>query len=249
MMDEIALIADIHGNLPALTAVAADLENRGITNIYCLGDICGRGPLGSLTLDWCRAHCQKIIMGNWEDFLLTRPELPMAKGYIRELGSERYEFLRTLPFSEKFFLSGRRLHLFHGRPLFPEAPNGEATQEAMLKMFTVLEDSCPADVVGYADIHRQYKSDFFGTGKVLFNTGSVGNSFCTNNACYVILRGTLHSRTPAPFSLEFVNLPYDIQAAIAHAKDAADWFDWENYAEMISTGTWRSLCYKDSGVT
>lgn len=244
-MNEIALIADIHGNLPALEAVAADIRARNINTIYCLGDLCGRGPNSAAVLDWCREHCAVILMGNWEDFLLRHPERPMAKGYVLELGPQRYASLQALPFSEKFWISGRRMHLFHGRPLYPGAPNNEAAEEAKLKMFTILEDFAEPDIVGYADIHRQYKTDFVQCGKVLFNTGSVGNSFCTSNACYAILRGAMHGKAPSPFSVEFVSLPYDVEKAIANAKEAAAWFDWENYAAMISTGTWRSLFYKE----
>lgn len=245
-MDEIALIADIHGNIPALHAVAEDIKNRGIQTIYCLGDICGRGPNSAAALDWCKKNCAVVLMGNWEDFLLRRAALPMASGYIRELGPQRYASLRGLPLSEKLWISGRRLHLFHGRPLYPGAPNNEAPAEAQLRMFEILEDSVSPDIVGYADIHRQYKTDFERVGKVLFNTGSVGNPFCTPNACYAIMRGILHGRAPAPFSLEFVSLPYDTAQAVADAKAAADWFDWETYARMITTGNWQSLRYRET---
>ncbi|MFM8723505.1 MAG: metallophosphoesterase family protein, partial [Planctomycetaceae bacterium] len=39
-----ALISDIHGNLEALKAVLADIRSKGITEIFCLGDVVGYGP-------------------------------------------------------------------------------------------------------------------------------------------------------------------------------------------------------------
>ncbi len=39
----IAVIADIHGNLPALEAVLADLDGRGADLLVGLGD-CASGP-------------------------------------------------------------------------------------------------------------------------------------------------------------------------------------------------------------
>ncbi|MBU3729327.1 MAG: metallophosphoesterase, partial [Phycisphaerales bacterium] len=39
-----ALISDIHGNLPALEAVLADIGSRGCDRKVCLGDIVGYGP-------------------------------------------------------------------------------------------------------------------------------------------------------------------------------------------------------------
>ncbi len=34
-MESIALLADIHGNTPALLAVEADIRERGIDTVYC----------------------------------------------------------------------------------------------------------------------------------------------------------------------------------------------------------------------
>ena len=36
-----ALISDIHSNLEALEAVLADIEQQGIEEVFCLGDIVG----------------------------------------------------------------------------------------------------------------------------------------------------------------------------------------------------------------
>ena len=40
----IAVIADIHANLPALRAVLDDIARIGADSIYCVGDVVGRGP-------------------------------------------------------------------------------------------------------------------------------------------------------------------------------------------------------------
>src|ERR1043166_4788130 len=50
----LAVIADIHGNLPALEAVLADIERRGVTRIVDLGD-CVAGPL------WPRETCEVLM--------------------------------------------------------------------------------------------------------------------------------------------------------------------------------------------
>jgi Icc-related predicted phosphoesterase len=46
----IAVLADIHGNLPALEAVLADVDRRAVDRIVLNGDIAG-GPLPGQTLD------------------------------------------------------------------------------------------------------------------------------------------------------------------------------------------------------
>ncbi len=43
-LDKIAIISDIHGNLPALESVLADITDRKIEKIFCLGDMTGKGP-------------------------------------------------------------------------------------------------------------------------------------------------------------------------------------------------------------
>jgi len=49
-----AIIADIHSNLEALTAVLDDIEHRGgVDEIWCLGDIVGYGPDPCECLDDC----------------------------------------------------------------------------------------------------------------------------------------------------------------------------------------------------
>lgn len=240
-MDEIALIADIHGNLPALEAVAADINARGISRIFCLGDMCGRGPKGSAVVDWCRANCEVIIQGNWEDFFIQEPYNRKAKNYIEELGPVQFDFIKTLPLSHKMWMSGRRIHLFHGRPLYAQIVFAEAPPEEKLELFSVLNDDTAPDVVCYADIHRQYKTDFQDDPRVLINTGSVGNSFCTPTACYTIMRGTDGAKEPAPFSFEFASVPYDHRPAAENARKEASWFDAEPYIKEITTGTWQDI--------
>ena len=40
----LALVSDIHGNLPALEAVVADIRRHGVDQVLCLGDNLS-GPL------------------------------------------------------------------------------------------------------------------------------------------------------------------------------------------------------------
>lgn len=234
-MTEIALIADIHGNRPALDAVAADLAARSISDIYCLGDTCGRGPEGAYAYDWCKANCSVFLQGNWEEYL--------AAGYgthytEHDIGQDRMAEMGTLPLYHRFWLSGRRVHLLHGRPLFKGKSMTEDGIDERIGLFSAVPDEFAPDIVGYADIHRQYKHDLHNDPRVLFNTGSVGNSFSTNNAHYVILRGELDSQVKAPFSLEFVSVPYDVEQAVSIGFAHADWFDAEPYSVELRGGKW-----------
>ena len=80
-----AIISDIHSNLEALTTVLADIENRGIKTIYCLGDIIGYGPDPKDCLDLVIAKTQACVMGNHDYAILYEPT-------NFNLGAERASF-------------------------------------------------------------------------------------------------------------------------------------------------------------
>ncbi len=68
-----AAISDIHGNLPALQAVLADIDHEGVDVIINCGDTLG-GPLESAkTADLLMARGIPMIAGNHERQLLTLP--------------------------------------------------------------------------------------------------------------------------------------------------------------------------------
>ncbi len=68
-----AIISDIHSNLAALETVLADIEQRGVTEIICLGDVIGYGPNPRECLDLVREKCRLCIMGNHDHAVLYEP--------------------------------------------------------------------------------------------------------------------------------------------------------------------------------
>jgi predicted phosphodiesterase len=60
----IAIISDIHGNLPALEAVIEHITARGATRIWCLGDTTGYGASPSACLARVRSACEVVLSGN-----------------------------------------------------------------------------------------------------------------------------------------------------------------------------------------
>lgn len=240
-MDKIAIISDIHGNLPALKAVAEDIMARGISRIFCLGDMAGFGPNGEEVITWCREHCELIIYGNWEEFFHIYTHYDKSKKYIEHLSAESLEYIKDLPLSHKMWISGKRLHLIHGRPVHKETMWMEHPAEKLMELFTSVEDHMPPDIVGYGDLHRQYKYDFHGSHRVLFNPGSVGAPFGGTEACYMVISGNIGSKVLSPISMEFIKLPYNIEQAIQNAMNESSWFDYEPYIKSITTGTWQNV--------
>ncbi len=248
-MERIAIISDVHGNIPALQAVFADIRSRSITRIICLGDMIGKGPNPDLAVDMVRARCELVIMGNWEQGVLDRDNLPpgfkaVAEWTAQKVGSERELYIRSLPYSADLLLSGKLVRLFHSsaKGIYHRVQQHHALEER-LAMFentpatgTPASGRCP-DIVGYGDIHQAYVQNFL--GKTLFNCGSVGNPLEIPQAAYAILEGAIDSEQSAPFSLQLVRLPYDRELAIRQAAAEDDMPEREAYTNELRTAKYR----------
>lgn len=121
-----AVLADIHGNLEALSAVLADIENRRyVDDIVCLGDIVGYGPDPAACLDLIREKAGLILAGNHDLALISADVLsqlnPDARTVIlwtaERLDPEQRRYLFSLPLE---FKTGP-FHFVHGSP---EQPSG-----------------------------------------------------------------------------------------------------------------------------
>lgn len=60
----IALISDVHGNLPALRAVLEDVERVGVSEIWCLGDVVGYGAHPNECVELVAERCSRWLAGN-----------------------------------------------------------------------------------------------------------------------------------------------------------------------------------------
>ena len=77
---KIGIISDIHGNLPALQAVLAEIDAEGVDHIINVGDTLG-GPLESAhTADLLMQRGIPMIAGNHERQLLTFPPEKLGNG-------------------------------------------------------------------------------------------------------------------------------------------------------------------------
>lgn len=114
-MSRIAVLSDIHGNLPALEAVVADAGARGCTSFLNLGDILS-GPLWPAeTADYLMARAWPTIAGNHERQLLhVAPErMNASDAFTRPLLSDaQLRWLAALPAT----LALEGVFLCHGTP-------------------------------------------------------------------------------------------------------------------------------------
>ena len=247
-MEKIAIISDIHGNITALEAVLADINQRGIHRIFCLGDSIAKCANPDLVVDKLREVCEVMLIGN-SDYSICRPEVKDKKFWSRvKIGEERANYLFNLPISYEFYLSGHLIRLFHASPvglsnIYNPMFSNKGTRYEGSELYNpedlfqntdfigkTSNDPIP-DIVGYGHIHTPCIFRF--KNKTVFNPGSVGisvemlntdvndksNKFSTL-ASYIIIEGNYNSKDLASISFNLVRVPYDIEKEIKYLEQS-----------------------------
>lgn len=244
MLERIAIISDIHGNIPALKAVLKDIQEKHIQRIICLGDLVGKGPDSDLVIDLIREECETVIKGNWDDFITKDTEFETLKWHQNKLTNDHCLYLESLPFFYEFYMSGKVIRLFHASPysVYTRIQPWDSF-EKRLSMFdntehTGLNNIGTPDIVGYGDVHQAFIQHFH--GKTLFNVGSVGNPLDLTTASYTIIEGKFQSKEESSMSIQFARVPYDVDLAIDLAKDKK-MPDLLPYIQELTTAKYRGI--------
>ena len=87
----VAVISDIHANLPALERVMAEIDKSGVDEIWCLGDAVGYGANPSECLAILADRCSVFLVGNHDLGLLRIKDHPyeLSHGLVLERGRDR----------------------------------------------------------------------------------------------------------------------------------------------------------------
>jgi diadenosine tetraphosphatase ApaH/serine/threonine PP2A family protein phosphatase len=119
----VAVLSDVHSNLPALEAVLAAIEEAGAEELWCLGDVVGYGAQPDACADLIRDRCEVCLVGNHDLAVLGGLDISsfseaaaVAVEWTRENASEATsEFLGGLE------PAGARggVALFHASPSDP----------------------------------------------------------------------------------------------------------------------------------
>jgi len=188
---QIALLADIHGNLPALEAVLAHPAYRTAERAFCLGDVVGYYPAPRECAALLRREGIETILGNHDAaYLEGRPcrDNPVGRASQRLMqkliDQPTRDFLASLPGQLTVDMEGVRLWLIHGSPADP--------LEGYLNPADPIEIPSQVDVLAMGHTHRQFARRI---GQALaINPGSVGQPRDgQDGACFATLE--LTSRT------------------------------------------------------
>ncbi len=66
-MKRIAIFSDVHSNYPALESVLHDIEEKGIQETFCLGDLVGYGPYPNEVIEEIRSKSIPTLQGNYDE--------------------------------------------------------------------------------------------------------------------------------------------------------------------------------------
>jgi len=184
MSERVAVITDIHANLPALERALQRIDELGIERIYCGGDLVGYGPHPNEVCALIEERAIPTIYGNY-DYAIARDLDDCGCAYItpadRELGQRSVAwtlantdarskaFMRELPFDLRFQLGRLGVRLVHGSP---RKVNEYLFEDKPASLYERLAAAETADVLVFGHTHKPWVRTH---GGVLFvNCGSVG---------------------------------------------------------------------------
>jgi predicted phosphodiesterase len=119
----VAVITDIHSNLPGLEAVLAAIDADGIDEIWCLGDVVGYGAEPDQCADLIRERCALCLVGNHDLAVLGALDVASFSEAAAEAVAWTRDNIaeRTLEMLRELEPIGRRegIGLFHASPRDP----------------------------------------------------------------------------------------------------------------------------------
>ncbi|MEW5953630.1 MAG: metallophosphoesterase [Bacillota bacterium] len=112
----IAVFSDVHGNLPALRAVLADIRGKNPDLVLCAGDLVGYGPFPGEVVDLVQSRGILTVQGNYDD-AVANFRLVCGCDYksdrAREIGEHSIIFAKTnTTDSQKGYLAALPPQLF-----------------------------------------------------------------------------------------------------------------------------------------
>ena len=233
----IAVLSDIHGNLPALEAILADVARRGVDHVVNQGDHVSGPLMPAETAQFLMRQPWTQINGNHDRELATSDpaDLIPSDAFARaQLGGEALEWLAGLPPSSTVNDGGLLLHGTIRRDteyLLETIENGAARLATPAEIEVRLgEAQAEVMLCGHSHIPRSVRTL---SGQLIVNPGSVGLPAFTDvqpfphkvetgspDARYAIVE-----RTAAGWTAQLLTVPYDHRpmAALARERHRPSW--------------------------
>lgn len=241
----VAVLADIHGNLPALTAVLTDLRTQKYDQIVIAGDLAMNGPYPAETLACIRALAVPTIIGNVDlEVIEAEPSNSTAWWTQQKIGRAGVSYLAELPHSYRVSAPTSAseltdLLIVHATPrsafdvliLEPHPLGTTFTEETPQEEARRMLAGQRADLIVYGHIH--YASSGMVEDQPIVSIGSVGFPFDGNHAAaYALIAWDgLH------WQITHRRVDYDYERVVAAVYASGQPFP-DTYAQRLRQADW-----------
>jgi predicted phosphodiesterase len=249
----VALIADIHANLPALEAVLADIAGRAdVDGVYHLGDLVGYAPWPNEVVTLLQERGITGVSGNYDSTVASdykhcgcKYEDPRQEALSHEsfnwtrkhVSAPTKRALGALPFrldirSSGGHQSGPRLILVHGTPVLNTVYWTSDRPDSFCSEMAAYAGAKPGDLIAFGHTHIPWHRTVEGVSFI--NAGSVGRPKDGDwRACFALVDFARDHTT----AVEFVRVEYDVERAAAGIESSGLPSD---FAEHLRKGGARS---------
>jgi putative phosphoesterase len=215
---KVALLGDVHANLPALQAVLSHARREGVEAIINIGDFVGYGPFPNQVVKRIRKLKMLSIIGNYDQKVLDFPNKnekwlkkkhPLKwfafKWAYEQLSKKSRRYLRSLPGERYVEIGGINLLLVHGSPESnEELLTADTSDQRLWELNQMVKGNYGDNVTGIICGHshqaftRQVENTWF------VNTGSVGRPDDGDpRAAYAVLEIHTDTLRVAPYRLDY----------------------------------------------
>lgn len=218
---KIAVLGDIHGNLPALEAAYTAASAWRFDRIFHLGDLGGYAPFVNEVVDFLIDRRIDGVQGNYDDAVAHDREhcgckyedpvqaeaAALSFAWTKRHATEQsVRFMRELPQSIRIEAPVRQAVLFHATP---HKNNLYWYEDRPEKFFREMGEKAGGEVMIFGHTHRTYRRDM--DGKVFINAGSVGKPKDGDARTCV----TLITLSELAVRCEFLRIAYDVEKVAA----------------------------------
>lgn len=201
----VAVVSDIHGNLPALEAVLAEVEKEGVDAVLCTGDVIG-GPFPAEVFDRLRSLPDvRIVRGNADRFVLegTDKHGEDWDADRKRMGEARLAAVASWPLTHELEIEGLGHTLAcHAVPTADEPIFTKVTPDADV---AELLGDLDADLLVVGHTHVQFDRRL-PSGLRIVNPGSVGMPYEGRRGAFWAILGP---------GVELRHTEYDVEEAVA----------------------------------
>jgi predicted phosphodiesterase len=248
----VAVLADIHGNLPALNAVLAEPDAAAADAVVLLGDI-ALGPLPAETLDllaglgeravWVHGNCEREMVTAFDGKDVPGPNGSQAAASAALIGRRHRDLLDSLPLTVTLEIDGLGACVFcHASP---RRDDEMLLVDSPVERWDAALSGLGADARTVVCGHTHMQFDRLAAGRRVINPGSVGMPYGPPGAHWALLGPDIRLRRTR----------YDTAAAaegIAASRypDGAEWareYVLNHYSDTEALAAFTEIAHQQEG--